>query len=87
MLEDCNGRHLKLWTPATYRIQVVGVLDKSWSDRLGGMIIKTRQRADQSTVTTLTGRMIDQAELAGVLNSLYELHLPILKVKILRTEQ
>ena len=87
MPENCNGRHLKLWTPATYRIEVVGDLDKSWSDRLGGMIIKTRQRADQSTVTTLTGRMIDQAELAGVLNSLYELHLPILKVKVVRTEQ
>ena len=83
MPEDCNGRHLKLWTPATYRIEVVGALDESWSDRLGGMIIKTRQRADQSTVTTLTGRMIDQAELAGVLNSLYELHLPILKVEVL----
>jgi hypothetical protein len=87
MPEDCNGRYLKLWTPATYRIEVAGALDESWSDRLGGMIIKTRQRADQSTVTTLTGRMIDQAELAGVLNSLYELHLPILKVKIVRTEQ
>jgi len=87
MPEDCNGRHLKLWTPATYRIEVVGALDESWSDRLGGMIIKTRQRADQSTVTTLTGRMIDQAELTGVINSLYELHLPILKVKIVRTEQ
>ena len=87
MTDDLKGMHLKLWTPATYRIEVVGALDESWSDRLGGMIIKTRQRADQSTVTTLTGRMIDQAELAGVLNSLYELHLPILKVKILRTEQ
>ena len=63
MSEDCNGKHLKLWTPATYRIEVVGALDESWSDRLGGMIIKTRQRADQSTVTTLTGRMIDQVEL------------------------
>jgi hypothetical protein len=29
----------------------------------------------------LTGRLKDQAQLAGVLNSLYELHLPILKEK------
>ena len=36
MPEDCNGRHLKLWTPATYRIEVVGALDESWSDRLMG---------------------------------------------------
>jgi hypothetical protein len=34
-------------------------------------------------VTTLTGRLKDQAELSGVLNGLYELHLPILSVKIL----
>jgi hypothetical protein len=31
----------------------------------------------------LTGRVRDQAELSGVLNTLYELHLPILSVKIL----
>jgi hypothetical protein len=78
---DYNGKHLKLWAPADYRIEVVGFLEESWSDRLGGMRIKTRQRTDQSTVTTLTGRVRDQAELTGVLNSLYELHLPILSVE------
>ena len=83
MPEGCNGRHLKLWTPATYRIEVEGALDESWSDRLGGLRIRSRQRADESTVTTLSGRMRDQAELSGVLNSLYELHLPILKVEVL----
>jgi hypothetical protein len=77
-----KGEHLKLWTPATYRIEVEGRLNESRSDRLGGMnIITTRRREDQSTVTTLTGRVRDQAELAGVLNSLYELHLPILSVE------
>jgi hypothetical protein len=32
-------------------------------------------------VTTLVGRVRDQAELTGLLNSLYELHLPILTVE------
>jgi len=76
-----KGEHLKLWTPATYCIQVKGYLDENWSDRLGGMCITTQKREDQSTVTTLTGRLKDQAELAGMLNSLYELHLPILLVE------
>ena len=77
-----NGKNLKLWTPATYRIEVEGDLDESLSDRLGGMrITTTRRREDQSTVTTLEGRVRDQAELAGVMNSLYELHLPILSVQ------
>jgi hypothetical protein len=80
---EYDGKHLKLWTPATYRIEVEGVIDENWTDSLAGMRISTRKRADQSTLTTLTGRLKDQAELSGVLNSLYELHLPILSVKIL----
>ena len=32
-------------------------------------------------VTTLEGELSDQAALAGVLNTLYELHLPVLLVK------
>jgi len=84
MPDTYSGKGLKLWTPATYRIEVEGALDESWSDRLGGMQISARRRVDQSTVTTLTGRMKDQAELSGVLNSLYELHLPILKVAVVK---
>ena len=76
-----KGEHIKLWTPATYRIEVEGEVPESWSDRLGGMRITTRQRKDQTTVTTLIGRVRDQAELTGVLNTLYELHLPILSVE------
>lgn len=33
------------------------------------------------TVATLEGRLRDQTELSGVLNSLYELHLPILSIE------
>jgi hypothetical protein len=32
-------------------------------------------------VTTLLGELSDQAALAGVLNTLYELHLPVLSVQ------
>jgi hypothetical protein len=45
------------------------------------MRINMRKRSDQSTVTTLTGWLRDQAELAGVFNILCELHLPILSVQ------
>jgi len=37
MPNEYDGKHLKLWTPATYRIKVEGHLDESWTDRLGGM--------------------------------------------------
>jgi hypothetical protein len=67
----------------TYRIKVKGRLDENWSDRLSGMKISSDTGADQTKVTTLIGRLRDQAELAGVLNSLYELHLSILTVEFL----
>ena len=83
MTNNSNEKHIKLWTPATYRIEVEGHLAESWSDRLAGMRITARKRLDQTTVTTLAGRLRDQAELSGVLNSLYDLHLSILSVEYL----
>jgi hypothetical protein len=74
---------MKLCQPATYRIKVEGRLDGSWSDCLGGMTITTSSHGDQGVMTTLEGRIRDQAELSGVLNTLYELHLPLLTVTIL----
>ncbi len=41
--------------------------------------------AGPSGVMTLEGRLADQAALAGVLETLYELHLPILEVKCLQS--
>lgn len=67
--------------PATYRIVVQGVLDVEWSDRLAGMAINTTLRARGTPHTTLIGRIRDQAQLNGVLETLYGLHLPILNVK------
>ena len=75
-------RNIKLGEAASYRIEVQGRLNENWSGRLGGMRIITSGRGDTSYVTTLTGRVRDQAELIGVLNSCYELHLPLLSVEI-----
>ena len=86
MTNHLKDKHIKLWTPATYRIEVEGHLDESWSDRLAGMRITSRKRADQTSMTILTGRLRDQAELSGVLNSLYDLHLPILKAEVVNDE-
>ena len=86
MTANSNEKHIKLWTPATYRIEVEGYLAESWSDCLAGMCITTRERSDQTSVTTLVGRLKDQAELSGVLNSLYGLHRSILKVEVVNDE-
>ena len=66
-----------------YRIRVQGFLDESWSERLGGLHITSSNPKDKRSVTALTGQVRDQAELAGVLNTLYELHLTLLSVEYL----
>ncbi len=72
--------------PENYRIEVEGYLAESRSDILAGMRITTRKIEDQKTVAILTGRLRDQAELLGVLNGLYNLHLSILKVEVANSE-
>lgn len=67
--------------PATYRIIVKGRIDDFWFENLGGMDISTQSHRDGPEVTILVGEMRDQAEFMGVMNSLYELHLPILSVE------
>jgi len=80
MAHATSWKGLKLETPATYRIRVQGRLDDTWADRLGGMAITTGTTADKPSVTILVGHLADQAALSGVLNTLYELHLPLLSV-------
>ena len=72
--------------PATYRIVVQGQLGREWSNRLAGMEITTTSRGDKPPHTTLVGLIRDQAELSGVLDTLYGLHLPILKVETIEME-
>ena len=74
---------LTLDTPAAYQIRIQGHLDKSWSDRMGGATIQVQSQPPESPVTTLTGNFRDQAALAGVLNTLYDLGLPLLSVECL----
>jgi hypothetical protein len=72
--------------PAIYRICVRGKLDKSWSDRIGGMQVTETVGSDGQPETILVGRLADQAALSGILNTLYELHLPVLSVECLASE-
>jgi hypothetical protein len=69
-------------SPAPYRIVVQGRIDATWSDRLEGMKICLAAVTRDSPVTTsLEGELSDQAALAGVLNTLYEMHLPVISVR------
>ena len=74
-------KRLRLDMPATYQIRVQGCLPESWSGRMGGMTVKPSGHDDELPETTLTGQLLDQSALLGVLNTLYDLHLPLISVE------
>lgn len=67
--------------PASYRIVVQGTLDENWSERFAGMTVSVVRTAAGSSRTELTGPLLDQAALQGVLETLYGLHMAILNVE------
>jgi hypothetical protein len=67
--------------PGTYRIRVQGHLAAHWTDALGGMAISCREGRGKPSTSTLTGTLIDQACLMGVLTALYEMGYTLLDVK------
>jgi hypothetical protein len=75
-------KKLTLESSAVYRICVQGTLDQKCSDYLQGMTISTKHDESGPPVTILTGQLVDQAALLGVLETLYNLyHLPLLLVE------
>jgi hypothetical protein len=67
--------------PATYRIDVQGRIPARWCERLEVMVVTVFAPEAGPLLTTLLGELSDQAALAGVLNTLYELHMPVLSVQ------
>ena len=67
--------------PATYRIDVQGSIPVTWRDRLEGMAITESFARAEPPVTTLVGEVADQVALAGVLNTIVELHLSVITVE------
>jgi hypothetical protein len=60
---------------------VKGELDEDYSMRLGGMQITSEQKQGRYPVSVLIGKLSDQAELSGILNALYDMHLIVLSVQ------
>ena len=72
-----------LYRPATYQIQVPGVMDERWSDWYEKMTVSVGSDDDGGLpVTTLTGTL-DQAALQSVLRRLYSLGIPLISVNCL----
>jgi hypothetical protein len=87
MPDRFRGEKVTYTGPVRYRIIIDGHVDDDLSDYLAGMKMETSLRDDGSAITTLTGRIVDQSQLNGVVNALYELHFPVLAVEALPVEE
>ncbi|MFO7662592.1 MAG: DUF6325 family protein [Chloroflexota bacterium] len=67
--------------PITYRIRVLGRIPIRWRDRLEGMVLSETTDESKLTETTLEGELADQSALAGLLNTIVELHLIVQSVE------
>lgn len=86
MTESVDWSTISLGSPAIYQIAVRGYLEDSWSNQLGGIVIRNTTTAQETPITILYGELVDQAALFGVLNSLYGLGFPLLSVECLPVE-
>lgn len=65
-----------------YQIRFQGALEETWFEYLDPeLIVQVDLESPESIVTTITGKMLDQAALIGLLNNLYDLGLPLLHVQ------
>jgi hypothetical protein len=65
-----------LTDPASYCIRVKGQVGPEWSEWFGGMTIT----CDETNETILSGQVLDQAALYGILNKIQALGLTLLSV-------
>ncbi len=72
---------------AVYKIKVNGDLSRNLSERLAGLQINVERFRGKGPISVLIGQINDQAALAGILNTLYELHLSIISVNMLMDNQ
>jgi len=66
--------------PGLYEIRIKGHLDARWADRFGNMTITLAENGE----TLLTGSVIDQAALHGLLKKVRDLGLPLVSVNPVR---
>jgi hypothetical protein len=75
MSSKCTS-HIDPSQPMVYQIRIKGHLSRQWTGWFGGLTITLEENGE----TLLTGPMIDQAALHGLLKKVRDLGMPLLSV-------
>ena len=78
---------VRLGHTAKYQIKVQGRLTQGWSEWFDGMNVSVEPEEDGSSTTNLTGVVVDQPALHGLLEQIRDLGLPLLLVKYLEDSE
>ncbi len=75
-----HHQRISLDEPAVYEIQVQGMISEHWLSYFDEMNISV-EGVDGEAITTLIGKVVDQAALQGMLQKFYTLSLVLVKVE------
>jgi hypothetical protein len=75
-MADEHGSERQIDQPMVYQIKIQGPLSPRWTDWFEGLTITL----DEDGSTLLTGPVIDQAALYGILKKVRDLAVPLLSV-------
>ena len=78
-MDKCT-RKLSLCQPASYQIEVVGHLDVNKATWFEGLTLACGYGEDGTPITSITGEVMDQAALHGLITVIRDLGLPLLAV-------
>ncbi len=70
------NQNIDLNQPMVYQIRIKGQLDSQWADWFEGLVITLEEDGD----TLITGPVVDQAALHGLLKKVRDLGLPLVSV-------
>jgi hypothetical protein len=71
------------YEPGLYEIRIKGHLDDRWTAWFGGLTVTSEENGD----TLLTGSVVDQAALHGLLRKVRDLGMPLVSVNCVQPGQ
>jgi hypothetical protein len=83
MVKNLNGDNNGPGQPQVYQIRIKGHLGHQWTEWFEGLSITLTDNGE----TLLTGPLIDQAALHGVLKKVRDLALPLISVSSVKSDQ